>query len=166
MLGRKGYLALVDPRMTQDYWEVWREETVALPIVLQRCTIHARASPNMFCGMVQELCEYLFPMVEEGDLFNMEMEIREGVRKVPMTTTPSKRAPSPMPGVEEPINTPAPNPPPTDLTLVPRRQPLPSPGISPLCSDDPAILPLEDVYGQGVCPWEPFWTSLSWSHYK
>ena len=82
-LGRREYLTQKDPRITQDYWEVWREEIVALVIVLQRCAICARSSPNVFCGVVQELCECLAPVVEVGDLFNMEKEIWEGVRKDP-----------------------------------------------------------------------------------
>ena len=55
--------------------KVQREETVALAIVFQRCAIWAGASPNVFCGVVQELHECLVPMVEEDDLFNIETEI-------------------------------------------------------------------------------------------
>ena len=80
-------------------------------------------------------------MAEEGDLFSMEMEIWVGVRKNPMATTPSKRALSLIPRVEEPTSATALNPPPTselegavspeDLALVPRRWPLPPPGFLP-----------------------------------
>ena len=124
-----------------DYWEVWREETVALAIVFQRCAIHAGASPDVFCGAVQELYDCLIPMVEEGDLFNMEKEMWEGVRKDPVAPTSLKRAPSLTPRVEEPTRTTEPNPPPTsklegamspeDLALVQRRCPLPPPGFLP-----------------------------------
>ena len=48
---------------------------VVLAVVLQMCAIHARASPNAFCGVVQELHNYLVHMVEKGNLFNMEKEI-------------------------------------------------------------------------------------------
>ena len=94
--------------MTQDYQEVWREESVMLAIVLQWCTILPRAPSDIFCGAVQELHECLAPVVEKGNLFNMEKEIWEGIRKDPVTATPSKRTPtlkrvlSQMPGVEEP----------------------------------------------------------------
>ena len=111
VLGKKGYLVPKDAGITWDYWEVWREETVVLAIVFQRCVIHAGASPYVFCRAVQELCKCLIPMVEEGNLFNMETQIWEGVRKDPMAPTSSKRAPSLMPRVEEPTSTPAPNPP-------------------------------------------------------
>ena len=113
MLGGKEYLSPIDPRITQDYWEVWRKETVVLAIVLQRCAIHAEASPDVFCGAVQELQNCLVPMVEKGDLFSMEEEIWEGVRKDPMATTPPKRVPSLIPRAEEPTSTTAPDPPPT-----------------------------------------------------
>ena len=113
VLGRKEYLSLKDPRITWDYWEVLREEIVALAIVLQRCAIHAGASPNVFCRVVQKLHECLAPMVEEDEPFNMETEILQGTRKGPVAPTSSERAPSPMPEVEEPTSTPAPNPPPT-----------------------------------------------------
>ena len=75
---------------------------IALAIVLQRCAIHAGASPNEFCRVVQELCKCLGPVVEEGDLFNMETELLEGARNGPMAPTSSERALSPMPRVEEP----------------------------------------------------------------
>ena len=45
-LGRKEYLAPKDMRITWDFQEVQREEMVALAIVLQKCAIWARASPN------------------------------------------------------------------------------------------------------------------------
>ena len=78
VLGRKEYVVPVDSRVTQDYHEVQREETVALDVVLQRCAIHAGASPNVFCWAVQEIHYCLVPMVDKGNLFNMEREIWEG----------------------------------------------------------------------------------------
>ena len=79
--------------MIQDYWEVQREEMVVLAVVLQRCAICARDSPNVFCSVVQELHDCLVPVEEDSNLFNMEKEIWDGGRKDPITTTPSKRIP-------------------------------------------------------------------------
>ena len=73
-LGRKEYLGPIDPRITRDYQEVQRAEMVVLAIVLHRCAIHTRASPDVFCGAVQELHDCLVPIVEKGNLFNMEKE--------------------------------------------------------------------------------------------
>ena len=84
---------------------------VALAIVVQRCATHARASPNVFCRALQELHKCLIPVVEEGDLFNTEMEILMGARKGPMAPTSLERVPSPTPRAEEPTSAPAPNPP-------------------------------------------------------
>ena len=56
-------------RITQDYQEVWSKEVVALVIMLQRCPIHARATPDTFCGVVQELCECLAPVVKKANFF-------------------------------------------------------------------------------------------------
>ena len=135
--------------------------TVALAIVLQRCAIHAGASPNTFCRAVQELCKCLAPVVKGGDLFNMEVEILGEARKG-LVALSSRNALSPMPGVKETINTPSPNPPPAskpeeaespeELALVPRRQPLPPPGFAPLGMDDSEILPLEDAYRPVASP--------------
>ena len=46
VLGKREYLSPRDPRITQHYQEVWREEAVALAILLQRYAICARASPK------------------------------------------------------------------------------------------------------------------------
>ena len=117
---------------------------MALAIVVQRCAIHTKDSPNTFCGVVQELHECLAPVVNEGDLLNMEImgEPRRGL----MAPTPPKRAPSPTLRAEETTSAPAPYPPPTskpegavspkELTLVPRRWPLPPPRFAPLGMDD------------------------------
>ena len=146
VLGRKEYLGSKDPRITWDYWEVQRGESVVLATVLQRCVIHARASPDVFCRAVQELLNCLVIVVEKGDLFNMEKEIWEVVRKDPMTTNPSKSVPLPMPRVQEPTSTTASDPPhasklegavsPEDMALMLRRQSLPPSGFSPLVLDD------------------------------
>ena len=59
--------------------------------------------------LVQELHKCLDHMVEEADLFNMDMVILEGARKGLMASTSLKRAPSPTPKVEEPTTSPVPN---------------------------------------------------------
>ena len=114
----------------------------------------------MFLGEVQELRECLGPVVEEGNLFNMEKEILEGARKSPVAPS-LERALSQMPRVEKPTSAPAPHPPltsklkgaapPEELALVLRRQ-LPPPGFAPLGLDDPEVLPLEDVYMPRAMP--------------
>ena len=79
VLGKREYLPLRHPRITQDHQEVQREEMVALAIVLQRCAICAGASPNTFCRAVQGLCKWLAHVVEDGCLANMEMMILDGL---------------------------------------------------------------------------------------
>ena len=84
-----------------------------------------------------------------------------GVRKDPMATTPSKRAPSLTPRAEEPTSATAPSLHPhldqKGLYLL-RTWPWCWEGghchlrFSPLGSGNPAILPLEDVYGDGAMP--------------
>ena len=88
-LKRKEYLGPKDPWLTWDYQEVWKEETIMLAIVLQQCAIWAGVPPDAFCGEVKELQECLVPVVEEGNFFNMEKEIWEGVMKDPMVATTS-----------------------------------------------------------------------------
>ena len=141
VLGRKEYLVPVGPKGDPELSGGVEGGDGSPIIVLQKCAIHPRASPNVFCRVVQELHNYLVPMVEESDLFNMEKEIWEGVRKDPVATTPSKRAPSPTPILEEPTSATAPSFPPAselqgpaspeDLALVPRKWPPPPPGFLP-----------------------------------
>ena len=76
------------------------KKNIALPNVLQWCTIWDGTPLDTFCQAVQELHECLALVVEEGDLFNMEKEIQEGIMKEPMVATTSrahtlKRAPLP-----------------------------------------------------------------------
>ena len=78
-----------------------------------------------------------------------------------MAPTSLKRAPSLMPGVEEPTSAPASTPPPMskpegdvspeELALCQEGGYHP-PGLSPLGSDDINIPPVEDVYGPGPMP--------------
>ena len=95
VLRRKEYLGPKKPQMTLDYWEMQREETITLAIILQWCAIQAGTPPDIFCGAVQELHEHLALVLEEGNLFIMEKEIWEGVSKDPMAVTTSTRAPTP-----------------------------------------------------------------------
>ena len=166
VMKRKEYLGPKDPQMTQDYQEVWKEETVMMVIILQQCAIQVGAPPDIFCGAVQELHKCLAWVVEEGDLLNMEQEIQEGIRKEPMAATTATRVPSPkrvpsqMPRVEEltcstsPDLPSMPEPegavPPQDLALVPRRWPPPLPRFSSQDPDDLIMPPLEDTHLPGA----------------
>ena len=130
-LGRKEYLAPVDPRITQDYQEVWREKTSSTgccaPKVCQSCQTLSRCI--LWDGARAPWW---------SNLFNME-EIWEEVRKDPITTIPSKRVPSLMLRAEEPTSATAPNPPttselegaasPEDQALVTRSWPPPPLGF-------------------------------------
>ena len=69
------------PQLTQDYWEVWKDETIVLAIVLQKCAMWARAPPDTFCRAVQELHRHLALVVKESKWINMEKETWEGVLK-------------------------------------------------------------------------------------
>ena len=60
-LGQKDYLPLKDFQGAWNYWVVWHQETVALAMALQRCTICLRISPGVHCRVVQELCRCLAP---------------------------------------------------------------------------------------------------------
>ena len=170
-LKREEYLGPKDPQLTQDYQEVQQEKTITLAIVLQWCTMWARAPQGIFCWAVQELYKCLVPLVEEDDWFHMEKEIQEGFRKDPMVaTTPTgvpilEKAPSPK-GVplqmartkKLPCSTSLDPPsvpilegvvPPQDLALVPSQWSppplafLPGPGA-------PHLPPLEDAYLPGT----------------
>ena len=144
--------------------------------MLQRCAILAGASPNVFCRVVQKLFKCLAPMVEEGDLFNMETEILEGARKDAVAPFTSERGLLTPPRVEEPTSTPVPNPPPTsklegaaspeELALVPRRQPLQPPGLLLGAQITPKYHLWKMHTGLWLCPWEPWWISPPWGHYR
>ena len=79
--------------MTQDYWEVGREEIVVLAIIFPWCAIWAGAAQDIFCEAEQELHECLAPVVEEGDLFNIEKNIWEGLGKTLWLLLPQKEPP-------------------------------------------------------------------------
>ena len=126
---------------------------VALAMALQRCAIQSGMLPGVLCRAVQELCRYLAPLLEKGDLLDPAM--LDVVKKDPMTPAPAERASSPRPRVEEPISVPGPNEPPTsepkeagyseELALVQRRRPLEPPGFTHSWADESGPPPLEDV---------------------
>ena len=140
-----------------------REETVMLAILLQQCTICTRAPSDISCRVVQELHKSLVLVVEKGNLFNIEEEIWEGVRKDPMVATALTRVPtlkmfphqvsSQMAEAEELTHSTSPDhpsvlkqegaAPPLDLTLVPRRQPPPPSGFSSLAPEYLTTSPFE-----------------------
>ena len=82
----------------------------------------------MLCGAVLELHSCIAPLLESGDLLNLNMLYV--VMKDPVTPAPVERASS----LEEPVSVPAPSEPtasepeeaaqPEDFTLVPKRRPL------------------------------------------
>ena len=107
---------------------------VALAMAFQRCAIHSRTPPRMLCRAVPELCSCLTPLLNSGDLLNLNM--LDMVIKDPVTLIPAKRASL----SEEPVSVPTPSEPTTsepeetaqseDFALVPRRTPLGPPGFT------------------------------------
>ena len=176
------------PGSPHAVWQCWEErsnlgwKTPRWPSITRRCKkrklscwpsyssgmpFWVRAPPDVFHGAVKELHECLDPMVEEGDLFNMEQEIWEGIRKDPVAATTStrattpkrspslKRVPSQTPRVEEFTHSTSPDPPsmpepgaapPQDLALVSRRWSPPPPQFFLQDLDDLTMQPLEDAY--------------------
>ena len=80
---------------------------VALVMALQRFAVHSRMPPGVLCGAVQELCRCLAPLLERGDLLDLDM--LNVARKDPMTPAPAERALSLRPRAEELIGVPAPS---------------------------------------------------------
>ena len=108
-------------------------------------------------------------MVKEDNLFNMEQEIWEAIRKDSVVATTSTRVPTPKrPPYQkeshhrclERRSSTSPDPPsmskskglapPQDLALVPRRQPTSAPGFSPKNPYDLIMPPLEDAHMPGT----------------
>ena len=56
-----------------NYWKVRKEETVTLAMALQSCTLQLEMPPGVLCRVVQELCQCLTPLIEEGCLLKLEM---------------------------------------------------------------------------------------------
>ena len=99
-------------------------------MALQTCPIHSGMPPGMLCRAVHELCSCLTPLLEQGDLLNLDM--LDVVMKDFMTPAPEESASSP----EGPVSVSAPSELttsqpeeaalPEELALVPRRRlPLP-----------------------------------------
>ena len=84
---------------THDYWEVRKEETVALAMALQSCAVQLGIPQGGVCSMVQELHQCLAPLIEEGCLLKLEM--LDVVEKNPMVPTPASAPSSPIPDPEE-----------------------------------------------------------------
>ena len=94
--------------MIQDYWEVWKEETVMLAIVLEQCAIWAGPPLDTFCRPVQEFHRHLAVVIDKSDWANMEKEIWAGVMNDPMVAASlrhpmSKRTQSQTPITEKPM---------------------------------------------------------------
>ena len=152
-LKRKEYLGPKDPWLTLDYWEVWKEETIMLAIILQWCTIRAGAPSDTFCREVQELHRQLALVVEESDWVNMEDPMVAVSPRPPM----SRRKPSQIPRVEKLMASISPSAsqlegttPPQDLALVPRRQPPPPPGFSYKVPEGLILPAIEGAYLPGT----------------
>ena len=99
ILGWKNYLPPKDFQGSCDYQEVREEETVALAMVLQSCTVQSGMPQGVLCGVVQELCQCLAPLIEDDGLLNMKM--LDVAEKDPVTPAPASAPSSPTPGPEE-----------------------------------------------------------------
>ena len=109
--------------------------------------------PAVFCGAVQELCEYLTLMVESGDQFDLKM--LDVVKRDPVVPASEERASSLTPKSEEPTSVPTPSEPiplepdeavqPEELTLVAKTKAPTTPWVYPFVADMPGTPPLEDA---------------------
>ena len=75
-------------------------------MALQRCAIQSGMPTGVLCGAVQELCRCLTPLLQRGNLLDLEM--LDIMRKDSVTPAPTQRASSLRPRVEEPISVPTP----------------------------------------------------------
>ena len=57
---------------THNYQEVRKEEMIALAVALQSCVVQLGMPPGVLCGVVQELCQCLAPLLEGDGLPNLE----------------------------------------------------------------------------------------------
>ena len=103
VLGRKDFLPPKKFQGMRDVQMVRWEETVALALALQRCTIQS-GIPQAF----QELCRCLTPLLDRGNLLDLTMlgVAEKGSMTPPV---PAERASSPEPRKEEPTSPPSPN---------------------------------------------------------
>ena len=76
-----------------------RKETIALAVAFQSCTVQSAMPLGVLCGVVQELCQCLAPLLEGDGLLSLEMlYITE---KDPMTPAPASASASPTPKPKE-----------------------------------------------------------------
>ena len=119
---------------------------MALIMALQRSTIYSIMAPGVLCRTVQELHRCLTPLLEKGDLLDLEM--LDMVKKDPLTPAPAERASSLIPRAEGLIGIAAPNElpalepkeaaPSEELALVQRRRLLGPPGFILSWADESA----------------------------
>ena len=123
-------------------------------MALQRCPIQSRMPPDVLCGAVQELCRCLTPLIEQGDLLDLEM-FYVAKKDSMAPPVPTEGASLPEPRVEAPISLPGPDKPPAsepeeavhseELALVQGRRPPTLPGFTHTWAEESGPPPLEDV---------------------
>ena len=84
-----------------DYSEVRKEEMVTLVMAVQNCAVQSRPPPGVLCEVVQELCQYLAPLLEGDCLLNLEM--LDVTAKDPVAPASASVSPTPDPEKEEQI---------------------------------------------------------------
>ena len=140
----------------QDYQEVWHEEMVALAMAFWRCAIYSGTPPGILCGVAQGLHCCLTPLLEHGDLENLDM--LDVVMKDPMTLAPKESMSSPGGSVHVPApselttSEPEETTQPKELTLVPRKRPLVPPGFTLSWADKSGSPPSEQTDWPSIIP--------------
>ena len=99
VLEQRKYLPPKDFHGNHNCWEVRKEEMIALAMALQSCAVQLGMSPGVLCGVVQELCQCLAPLLEGDSLLNLEM--LDIVKKDPMAPAPASAPASPTPESKE-----------------------------------------------------------------
>ena len=98
VLGQRKYLPPKDFQGSCDYKEMRREETIALAVVLQSCTVQSGMPPGELCGVLQEFHQCLAPLIEEESL---EFETLDVAKKDPMPTASAPTSSTPDPEEED-----------------------------------------------------------------
>ena len=149
-------------QLTQDYWDVQKEETIALAVILQWCAIQVGAPLDTFCRAVQELHRCLALVVDKSNWANMEEEIWAGVMNDPVVAVSprppmSRRTQSQTPVAEKPMAAIPPSTselegmtPPQDLALVPWRKTTTTSRGFPKVPEDVVLPALEGAYLPGA----------------
>ena len=130
---------------------VWAKKTVGLAKALQRCTVHSRMPPGVFCGALQELHECLASVIQSSNLLDLEMlDVAEKDHVAPAS---EGRAPLLIPRTESLVSATIPSElsasepgeatPPEELALVPRLRPSPPSGFSLSWADESDPSPQE-----------------------